>query len=154
MFFQKYKELDNLCKDLLHSEKGVSAYIESMELCGYLSRKVDGWNDDYKKLIKYRHMRNLIAHENNATEETLCSKSDEVWIDQFYERIINTNDPLALYRRLSMPSNQFSNEKKKRDIQEDSMEELKINTVKRNKLANIVCILFVIIIVIYILKYI
>lgn len=47
MFLQKYKKLDNLCKDLLNSKTGVSSYIESMEQCEY-SRKIAGWEDDYK----------------------------------------------------------------------------------------------------------
>ena len=31
LFFEEYKKLDNLCKDLFKSDRGVSQYIEEME---------------------------------------------------------------------------------------------------------------------------
>lgn len=98
-FLQKYKKLDNLCKDSLSSGKGVTAYIESMEKCGRISDEIDGFWDDYKNLKKYRHIRNRIAHENDVDESDLCGRADEKWIENFYGRIIKQKDPLALYKK-------------------------------------------------------
>lgn len=99
MFLQNYKRLDNLCKDIFQKERGISSYIEEMERCGYLSKEIAGWKNDYKNLKKYRFMRNRIVHENNVDETTLCTDADEMWLERFYERIIQRNDPLALYRQ-------------------------------------------------------
>lgn len=45
------------------------------------------------------HIRNLIAHEPDCSEESLCVPSDSVWIENFCTRILNLSDPLSLYRR-------------------------------------------------------
>lgn len=103
-FLQKYKRLDNLCKDVLRSEKGVTSYIEEMELCNSSSFKIPGWKEDYYNLKKYRHIRNRIVHENDVDEAMLCSKKDEMWIEQFYTRILKRNDPLALYAKFVRPA--------------------------------------------------
>ena len=98
-FFQQYKRLDNLCKDLFLSDKGISTYIESMEKCGYNAWRIVGFDTDLQMLKRYRHIRNLIAHEDDANESDYCDKSDEEWIIHFHERIIRCDDPLALYRK-------------------------------------------------------
>lgn len=66
LFFEEYKKLDNLCKDLFKSDRGVSQYIEEME-CTPLSksRLVELWQNDYKMLKHVRWIRNNIAHNND-----------------------------------------------------------------------------------------
>lgn len=147
MFLRKYKELDNLCKDLLNSEKGVSSYIESMEQCVY-SRKIDGWKEDYRNLKKYRYMRNRIVHENNVDEETLCSETDEMWIEQFHERIINCEDPLALHRQYLISLHQHPQGQKRQANQNVSMLECEKNILKKPKrLPYIISALFILIVI-------
>ncbi len=92
-FMNSYKELDNLCKDLFSSDKGVTTYIEEMEKLKFLN---DSAKRDYKNLKHYRHIRNKIAHENNANEENMCTAEDTFWIDNFHYRIIKCDDPLNL----------------------------------------------------------
>ena len=58
-----------------------------------------GWNNDLNKPKHYRHIRNLIAHEPDCSEDSLCVPSDSVWIENFCTRILNLSDPLSLYRR-------------------------------------------------------
>lgn len=41
----------------------------------------------------------MIAHEPDCSEESLCVPSDSVWIENFCTRILNSSDPLSLYRR-------------------------------------------------------
>ena len=80
-----------------------------MEKCGHYSSYVDNWQKDYFNLKHYRHIRNKIAHENDATEEELCIGEDVLWINSFYQRILNQTDPLALYRKAAVNFSQKSN---------------------------------------------
>jgi len=98
-FLSSYKRLDNLCRDLFKSEKGVTAYISCMEQVEYPYLKSAGFDSDYKMLKHYRYMRNQIAHDNYAEEVAMCTENDIVWIEQFHQKIINRTDPLALYDR-------------------------------------------------------
>ena len=47
-FLQNYKNLDELCRQILSSDRGVSEYIDeiSNERQGY---QIAGWERDYKK---------------------------------------------------------------------------------------------------------
>lgn len=67
------------------------------------SRYVPEWNIDYQRLKYYRHIRNQIAHEVDATEEELCSPEDAVWVEEFHQRILQQTDPLAIHYRASRP---------------------------------------------------
>ena len=99
-FLNSYKRLDNLCKDIFKSEKGISTYIEEMERTSSAKFKVQNWDNDYKKLKHYRYIRNQIVHDNYATEDNMCDNFDIEWIEQFYNKIINCTDPLAIYRTI------------------------------------------------------
>lgn len=102
-FLESYKHLDNLCKDMFSSEKGVTTYIETMEHTAGGSYRITGWDSDYKNLKHYRYIRNRIVHDNYASENSMCTDSDTAWINNFYSRIMNRNDPLALYRKAITP---------------------------------------------------
>ena len=60
---------------------------------------VNGWDKDLQKLKHYRWIRNQIAHESGCSEKNMCKYEDVLWLDQFYERIMNQKDPLALYHQ-------------------------------------------------------
>lgn len=108
-FMQSYKRLDNLCKDMNGS--GVTGYIEDMELKKNGEFCVSGWKADYQSLKHYRYVRNQIAHENYADEGNMCSDSDVVWIENFYQRVMNQTDPLAQYYRTNKSLNESSSAK-------------------------------------------
>lgn len=112
-FMNSYKRLDNLCRDLLRvpqGKSGVTAYIESMEKISNGIFRVENWESDYKKLKHYRYIRNQIAHDNYADEASMTSYCDTDWIDNFYSRIMNQTDPLALYRKATKPKPQQPNQ--------------------------------------------
>lgn len=88
-----------LCGEIMRDERRVSAYIDEMTCTPFGPSLVAGWNNDLKKLKHYRHIRNLIAHEPDCSEDSLCVPSDAVWIENFCTRILNLSDPLSLYRR-------------------------------------------------------
>lgn len=96
-FLQTYKRLDNLCRQT--NGIGVTGYLEDMEQNPDGANLVPRWAEDYKQLKHYRYLRNQIVHEVTAEEEDLCSAEDVAWLENFYGRILGTNDPLALCRK-------------------------------------------------------
>ena len=102
-FIESYKRLEKLCGDLLNDNRRISAYIDEMISFPRGSYLVRGWDDDLKQLKHYRWVRNQIAHEPDCREENMCEPIDVVWIDDFYSRIMNQTDPLAMYRKATKP---------------------------------------------------
>ncbi len=102
-FINSYKQLEKLCNEIYDSNHGISAYIDDMARLTSAPLYVFSWNDDLKQLKHYRWIRNQIAHEPNCTEENMCEYSDAQWIDDFYDRIMNQSDPLAMYRKATKP---------------------------------------------------
>ncbi len=102
-FIDSYKRLEKICSELYDDNHGLSIYIDEMIGKPDGSYYVSSWNKDLKQLKHYRWVRNKIVHEPGCTEENMCSPSDIQWLDNFYSRIISTNDPLALYRKLRSP---------------------------------------------------
>ena len=98
-FMNEYKRLDNLCKDVFRSDAGVSRYIEAMNSYWNNEYSVNGWTSDLNNLKRYRHIRNRIVHENDIKAADLCDENDAMWIAEFYDRIIEIDDPLARIRQ-------------------------------------------------------
>lgn len=109
-FIESYKHLEKICGELLNNDRRISAYIEEMEKLPRGPYLVDHWNDDLRKLKQYRSIRNRIVHEPDCSEETMCTPDDAIWLDNFYSRIINLTDPLALYEKAVKPIQTISNE--------------------------------------------
>lgn len=98
-FFEEYKRLDELCKQILLRDRGVSAYIDEMEK-EYRGRMlVINWEKDYKQLKRMRWIRNQIAHEACSITENLVTVEDIKWIKNFYTRIMECTDPFSLLRK-------------------------------------------------------
>ena len=102
-FIESYKHLEKLCGEVMNDDRRISAYIDEMANTPCGSFFVRGWDNDLKQLKHYRWVRNQIAHEPDCTEENMCEPSDVVWIDDFYSRIMNQTDPLAMYRKATKP---------------------------------------------------
>lgn len=93
-FFEEYKKLDNLCKDLFRSNLGVTKYIEEMEKTPFIDRRlVNSWNNYYDMLKHVKWIRNNIAHNN---EYSGCNKDDVENIKNFYQQIIEQKDPFSI----------------------------------------------------------
>lgn len=94
-FLKIYKKLDELCRQILSSDKGISEYIDEMsnESQGY---RIAGWERDYKRLKKMRWIRNRLVHETDAFEENLVNVEDIEWLHTFYQRIMECTDPFSL----------------------------------------------------------
>ena len=103
-FMSSYKRLDRLCREIYpDARNGVSGYIGDMEQKPGNAFRVPGWDGDLKALKHYRWVRNQIAHDENADEESLCEPGDALWLDDFYQRIMDRTDPLALAYQASKP---------------------------------------------------
>lgn len=87
----------------MNDDRRISAYIDEMINTPRGSYLVSGWDDDLKQLKHYRWIRNQIAHEPDCTEQNMCEPSGTVWLDDFYSRIMNQTDPLALYSKATKP---------------------------------------------------
>ena len=103
-FLESYKRLERLCRDVMDDDRQVSAYIDEMVRLSDGSRWVSGWDRDLKQLKHYRWVRNQIVHDPDCSEENMCGPEDVRWIEDFYARIMNQTDPLALYRRTTQES--------------------------------------------------
>ena len=102
-FMFAYKHLEKLCGEVMGDQRRVSAYIEEMEQMRMGSRYVPGWEADLRKLKHYRWIRNQIVHDPDCCEEELTGPEDILWLEDFYGRIMEQNDPLALYRKATLP---------------------------------------------------
>ena len=101
-FFDEYTKLDNLCRQMFNSEKGVTSYIEAMESTpAAKSRNVPEWGSDLKMLKQYRHIRNELAHSTGAFHRDICFSYDITWIKMFYNRITKQKDPLGILFSIS-----------------------------------------------------
>ena len=96
-FFKAYIELDKACADRLGVERnGVSAYINSLVEMRFAPER----SEVLPKLIKYRKMRNIIAHEENALDELdEITKADVKWLLRFAKIVSRKADPISRYNR-------------------------------------------------------
>ena len=102
-FIDSYKHLEKLCGEVLNDDRRVSAYIDEMLSTPRGSYYVRTWDEDLKNLKHYRWVRNQISHEPGCTEQNMCDPEDELWLDEFYSRIMNQTDPLSLYHQATRP---------------------------------------------------
>lgn len=118
-FLKNYKNLDELCRQILSSDRGVSEYIDEMsnESQGY---RIAGWERDYKNLKKMRWIRNRLVHETDSFEDNIVNIEDIEWLHTFYRRIMECTDPFSLLH-------QSKNMKRKIDKQEKCPELISTN---------------------------
>lgn len=99
-FQELYKRLDNLCKDCYNSQEGVSEYIRQMDKYMYEGdRIIEGWETIYNDLKHVRWIRNQLAHEVGTLNSNIVENCDILFVSKFYDKIINTIDPLSLLRK-------------------------------------------------------
>lgn len=92
-FFDEYKRVDAICRDMFGAEKGVTTYIEHMKKASISLRfSVSSWQNDYRQLMRMRWLRNVISHENVLSE---CTQEDLMWLRDFHQRILCGQDSLA-----------------------------------------------------------
>lgn len=83
-------------KDAYSASEGVSEYLRKMDenaLQGV--RFVPSWTNDYSSLKHLRWIRNQLTHEVGY-DEKIVEPDDYEWLENFYHRLGETEDPLAL----------------------------------------------------------
>lgn len=95
---EEYKYVDSICRDMLDTEKGVTAYIEQLDETPMTVRYwITEWNDEYRQLKHIRWLRNQIAH---STENVECTQSDLDWLKGVHNRLLTQQDLLAKAHRV------------------------------------------------------
>ncbi len=94
-FLERYKQLDELCKQALRCNEGVSAYLLQMEN-SINTYKVKNWKKDYNRLrgLSWKHYQ--ILNELGSYSLWKVKIADFIWIRRFCKRIVNCTDPLAV----------------------------------------------------------
>ena len=95
---EAFKQLDKICREMFQAEKGVTTYIDEMEKMQNGSGVVPNWNSILRRLKELRHIRNQYSHDIGTSYMELCTWEDVDWLNDFYEDILHTRDPLAQYR--------------------------------------------------------
>lgn len=111
-FYEAYKKSASFCDDLYQKEReknyksGIKYYIEDMEHTPFsVVRMIPNWNSDLKKLKYLLYLRNQLSHEYQYIS-WFCSATSVItlWIQSFYQRLLNQSDPLALKHQLLSPN--------------------------------------------------
>lgn len=96
-FFNAYLELDKACAKLLEvSRGGATAYINKLAELRFAPER----SEVLPRLLKYRKIRNIIAHEEGAFSEVdEITKADIKWINHFTASVNKKRDPVSRYER-------------------------------------------------------
>ena len=96
-FFNAYIELDKACERLLEvSRGGASAYINKLAELRFAPDR----SEVLPKLLKYRKIRNIMAHEEGALSELdEITKADVKWLNHFTDSVNKKRDPISRYER-------------------------------------------------------
>jgi hypothetical protein len=94
-FLTCYMELDKNCCDKFGiATGGTTEYINRLNN----ARFAPGRDDALPRLVKYRNIRNKIAHEIGSIRKINdITKVDIAWIKKFNKDIIRRKDPISLY---------------------------------------------------------
>ena len=136
-FFEEFKHLDKLCKEIYNDQYGVTHYIDDMKAVSKANyRYIPNWENDLEQLIRLRHIRNNLAHAEDAFNEEECKKKDIDWIREFYERILNQSDPMAILYQNTKVKNKTPKQfyiNNKSSIQIDVQANVKLNNQVNTK---------------------
>lgn len=94
-FLAAYIGLDKICAEKLGiATGGVTEYINKLTNTRFAPRR----DEVLPRLVRYRNIRNRIAHELGAMASlSEISKDDIKWIKSFSKIIADKSDPISLY---------------------------------------------------------
>ena len=96
-FISEYIELDkNCCEKFGITMGGVTEYINRLNN----ARLAPGRDEVLPRLVRYRNIRNKMAHEQGAlTKSEEITKADVKWLRAFDKSVVKKSDPISLYLR-------------------------------------------------------
>lgn len=94
-FLSSYLELDrDCCEKFGISSGGVTEYINRLNN----ARFAPGREEALPRLVKYRNIRNKMAHEVGSLRRMSdINKADITWVRKFNKDIIRRKDPISAY---------------------------------------------------------
>ena len=93
-FLCAYIDLDKACAEKLDTKSGITDYIKKLTDTRY----APGRENALHRLVKYRSIRNRIAHEPGAIKNIdTVTKADVVWLKGFFKEVKRGKDPVSLY---------------------------------------------------------
>ena len=97
VFLSEYIELDkDCCEKFGLSTGGITEYINRLNN----ARFAPGRDDVLPRLVRYRNIRNKMAHESEAlTKSEEITKADVKWIRSFDKNLVKKKDPISAYLR-------------------------------------------------------
>ena len=96
-FFEEFTKLDKLCVSVYQAEGGTLGYIEQMRsVSAVCADTIPNWTAELEQLHRYRMVYQALAQSTEAFNEQLCGQEDLDWLRDFYNRIMDRKDPLAL----------------------------------------------------------
>ena len=96
-FLNAYLSLDKICAQKFSlTTGGVTEYINRL----INARYAPGRDEVLPRLVKYRNIRNRIAHEEGALGDILeVKKRDIAWIRDFEHDVVKRRDSISVYIR-------------------------------------------------------
>ena len=96
-FLNAYIRIDSVCCEKFGiATGGATEYINRLINARFAPRR----DEVLPRLVKYRNVRNRIAHEENALfTVSEISKSDIKWISSFEKSLTKRRDPISVYLR-------------------------------------------------------
>lgn len=96
-FFELFTKVDNLCIEVYQNEHGLADYVEDMRsISTYTVEDIPDWGADLFQLITLRNIRSSLVNTPGAFAEDICSQEQLEWLENFYQRILDRKDPMAL----------------------------------------------------------
>lgn len=96
-FLNSYIELDKICSHKFGIVSGgITEYVNRLISAKYAPDR----EQVLPRLVRYRNIRNRIAHEAGALQSIdEITKADVKWIEEFIKDIDKKRDPISLYLR-------------------------------------------------------
>ncbi len=95
-FLKIYKKLDQLIKDTLQTDEGVTEYINMLAKLSLDGELEQLRRADYRGLKHIRWIRNKLVHEPDTLESGLCTSDDVIYTTDFYNRLMEGKDCLSV----------------------------------------------------------
>ena len=96
-FLSSYMKLDSICCDKFHvASGGVTAYINRLNNARFAPDR----EEVLPRLVRYRNIRNRMAHEAGAIRRSSeLTKVDVAWVKKFAAAVEKQRDPISAYLR-------------------------------------------------------
>lgn len=112
-FFELFNKVDRLCVQVYQNEHGLADYIEDMRsISVYSVEDIPDWERDLFQLITLRNIRSSLINSPDAFQDTLCTQEQMQWLEEFHQRILDRQDPMALLEEYGYHAGEDSQNKR------------------------------------------